>query len=385
MSQSITRRELLGLLGTVPVAASPSRPTSPVAIGRCRSYREDVAGVLATMFDQLGGLSRLVRGKTVTIKLNMTGDPGLRVRGLPPGRTHYTHPKVIAAAVHLVGAAGARRIRLVESAWWTGGPLEEFMLNAGWDPRLFERAAPHVEFENTNALGKGKHYVLFKVPGKPWIFPAYLLNHAYHDTDVFVSLAKLKEHATCGVTLSLKNCFGNLPASIYGDDAGARHPNEHPRSGRGQVCHLGARPPARCAPGEVNPDSEHGGGYRVPRIIAELTAARPIDLAIIDGIESVAGGEGPWVRNLQPVKPGILLAGFNPVATDTVATAAMGYDPRAHRGQAPFTRGDNTFLLAESRGLGTTDLRNIEIRGLPLAKATFRFAAARASAGAPPA
>ena len=35
-------------------------------------------------------------------------------------------------------------------------------------------------------------------------------------------------------------------------------------------------------------------------------AARPVDLAIIDGIESVAGGEGPWIRGLRTVKPGLV-------------------------------------------------------------------------------
>ena len=31
------------------------------------------------------------------------------------------------------------------------------------------------------------------------MYPEYVMNHAYEDTDVFVSLAKLKQHADCGV------------------------------------------------------------------------------------------------------------------------------------------------------------------------------------------
>ena len=77
-----------------------------------------------------------------------------------------------------------------------------------------------MEFENTNNLGKGSKYVRFKVPGNAYIFPAYDLNHAYSDCDVFVSMAKLKNHATCGVTLSMKNCFGITPCTIYGEGAG---------------------------------------------------------------------------------------------------------------------------------------------------------------------
>ena len=66
----------------------------------------------------------------------------------------------------------------------------------------------------------------------------------------------------------------------------------------------------------------------MPRIVAELAVTRPVDLAIIDGVESIAGGEGPWIRGIRWVQPGVLIAGTNAVNTDTVATAVMGYDPR---------------------------------------------------------
>jgi hypothetical protein len=63
----------------------------------------------------------------------------------------------------------------------------------------------------------------------------------------------------------------------------------------------------------------------------------------------------------------------NAVTTDTAATAVMGYNPRAPKGAAPFVNCDNTLLLAEARGIGTTDLRNIEVRGLPIREAMFQF------------
>jgi len=46
-----------------------------VAIGKCAGYEEDMAGRLRTLFDHLGGIAKLVRGKTVTVKLNLTGNP----------------------------------------------------------------------------------------------------------------------------------------------------------------------------------------------------------------------------------------------------------------------------------------------------------------------
>ncbi|MBM3744307.1 MAG: DUF362 domain-containing protein [Acidobacteria bacterium] len=375
----MTRRELLALVGAASAWDRPlagrETPTAPVAIVRSRSYEEDLGALLATPLDQLGGVGRLVKGKTVTIKLNLTGSPGLRLEGRPPGVTHYTHPRVAGTLAHLLGRAGARRIRFVESCWGTGGPLEEYLLDSGWNVRALATAASNVEFENTNSRGRWKGYARLKVPGGGRIYPAYDLNRAYEDTDVFVSLAKLKEHGTCGVTLSLKNVFGNTPASIYGDDAGREEPNESPTKGRLLVFHEGKRQPSASAPRELDQGSSRDPGYRVPHIVAELAAARPIHLAIIDGIQTVAGGEGPWMRGLRLVEPGLLIAGTNPVTTDAVATAAMGFDPGATRGQTPFGQCENTLRLAEALGLGTTDLRRVEVRGLPLDKAVFRFAA----------
>ena len=368
----LTRREWIAAgLGAVPLLKAA--PAAPVAIARCPSYDDGLTAALGTMFDQLGGLARIVKGKTVTVKLNLTGSPGLRFQGRPLGLTHYTHPKLVAAAAHLMGQAGARRIRFVESAWASGGPLEEYLLDAGWNVRALASAAPGVEFENTNNLGKGKRYVRFPVPGGGYIFPAYDLNHAYADTDVFVSMAKLKNHETCGVTLSLKNCFGNTPASIYGDDARPGEPNESPGKGRAEVLHFGRRGPSRSAPQEHDPRSSRDAGYRVPHIVADLAAARPVDLAIIDGIASVAGGEGPWIKGLRVVSPGVLIAGTNPVSTDAVAAAVMGYDPRARRGTPPFRACDNTLLLAEAHGVGSADLSRIEVVGVPVARALYRY------------
>lgn len=51
-------------------------------------------------------------------------------------------------------------------------------------------------------------------------------------------------------------------------------------------------------------------------------------LALVDGIRTAEGGEVPRGR-FNPVQPGVLIAGKNPVATDAVATAVMGFDPTA--------------------------------------------------------
>ena len=172
----MTRRELLAWAASAPLLGSKSlfgkpAPTAPVAIAKCPSYNEDLAATLSKMFDQIGGLGRLVKNKTVTIKLNLTGSPALRFQGKPLGITHYTHPKTIMAMVHLLDSAGASRIRLVESCWGTPGPLEEYMLDSGWNVRAMKSLSPKLEFENTNALGKGKQYARLRPPPADTSFP----------------------------------------------------------------------------------------------------------------------------------------------------------------------------------------------------------------------
>jgi uncharacterized protein (DUF362 family) len=381
MRSNFSRRDFLGTVSLAagaaivhPAMASAFKTSSSrVAIGACPEYDRRVAETLSTMFDQLGGIQKLVRGKTVSIKLNMTGPASDKLNSMPNQMTHWVHPQVIGALVSLLGNAGAKRIRLLESAPVGTKPLEEFMISAGWQPNDFERAAAHVEFENTNFLGSGKEYARFMVPGGGLMYAGYDLNHSYRDTDVFVSLAKLKEHRTAGVTLTMKNCFGITPCTIYSNEAPEDEPSIVPRGYRSPM-HSGSRVPPKSAPQPVAESTD--AGFRVPRITADLVASRPIHLAVIDGIYTMTGGELPnqqrdW--NHKPVHPGLLIAGLNCVSTDAVATAVMGFDPMADRGTAPFQKCDSTLRLAEHLGVGTRDLSRIEVAGIPISKAQFRF------------
>ena len=384
MKMNCSRRSFLGAMGIAAGAAiawpallrAVQAPASPVAIGLCPEYNKQVVDVLSTMFDQLGGLAPLVRNKTVAIKLNMTSTPKDRLNSMPNEMTHWVHPTVIGALVSLLGNAGAKRVRLLESAPFGTKPLEEFMIAAGWNPQDFAGAATRVEFENTNWLGSGKEYARFMVPGGGLMYKGYDMNHSYRDTDVFVSLAKLKQHRTAGVTLSMKNCFGNTPCTIYSDNAPEDEPSLAPNGFRGPM-HSGSRTPPKSAPQLSDLTNSKDPGYRVPRITADLVAVRPVHLAVIDGIYSMTGGElpnqGPGKLH-QAIHPGLLIAGMNCVSTDAVATAVMGFDPMADRGVPPFENCDSTLRLAEELGVGTRNLSRIEVLGTPIPRARFRYA-----------
>jgi uncharacterized protein (DUF362 family) len=345
------------------------RAAARVAIASCRSYGPEVRPALEKCFDLLGGIGSLVKDKTVTAKLNLTGSDFKTLLGRPVGETYMTHYTVALALGSLLFAAGARRVRFVESTQKREG-LESTLAEAGWDvPTL--TALGKVEFENTRNLGQGKRYSHFRVPGGGYVFSAFDFNHAYEDTDVLVSLAKLKNHATAGVTLSLKNLFGLPPNALYGIEAGKETATAHRAPLHDPRGYERLKLPGLKASGmSVEPS------WRVPRITVDVCAARPIHLAVIEGITAMSGGEGPWCgeEKLKVTTPGVVIAGLNPVSTDAVATAVMGYtNPRAVRGVKPFQDCDNHLLLAEQAGLGIAELAQIDLRGLPIERAQYPY------------
>ncbi len=245
-----------------------ARPSSPVSIARCKTYdREVVYRQLQTMMDQLGGLAKLVNGKTVAVKVNLTGNPSQQACGLPASRTYHIHPDVVLATATLLDQAGARRIRFVECTY-QNGPFEPYLRGAGWDLNALGALKAAVDYEDTHNLGKGKQYTEVKVPWGGSLFPAYHLNHSYVDCDVYISLAKLKNHATAGVTLGIKNNFGITPTSLYSH----HKPNEKSTSARVAVFHTGQERPADGLPQEV--DAEIAPAADVPGAAAHRRLGR---------------------------------------------------------------------------------------------------------------
>jgi len=397
MRKGLTRRDWLALsglaVGAVAVRSTEARPNEaaraipvapakPVSVAKVRSYDEDLTAQFRKMFDQIGGIDNQVKGRTVGIKINLTGDG--RFPGYTSGDTHWVHPRVVGAAVAAFGAIGAKRIRILESceSRKRGYKLEDKLLQGGWDVNGIRNAAPLVEFEDTNNLGQAKQYSLLKVQSTAYVFPAFQVNHSYEDCDFFVSMGKMKNHEEMGLTICIKNLFGITPLDIYGN--------------RETVFHYGQVQAPSGAPVELDTKSNRYEGWRLPRVLVDILGARPVDLAIADGIVSMVGGEGPWVLGSKPVHPGILIVGQNCVNTDTVAAACMGYNPRAGRheapyrvyknpkdhppdqlqpGDEPFQYADNMMLLAEAVGLGSADLNKIDMRGVSIKEAMFEYEA----------
>ncbi len=349
---ALTRRQFLRVMSTVTAglalaACQPKTPPSalPLAGNKTGDHKALVSIRAAdsydpvlirkqvqAMFDDIGGLKDiLAHGNRVAIKTNLTG--GITTRGLPgiPEIDSYlTHPEVVRAVIELFRDSGAKDIFVVEAVYepesWPAYGYTDMVKATGATLVDLNNFAPYSGFEKTPA------------GTDPFIYEDFPLNPVLNEVDVFVSVAKMKCHNIAGVTHSMKNLVGLAPLLPF-----ETNPGDHMRSqlhGTGDVTRT-----------------------RLPRVIIDLNRARPIHLAVIDGVWTTEAGEGPWIPAMTPIKPNLLFAGKDPVATDAVATAAQGFDPLSDYPNEPFVHGDNHLNLAAGLGLGTNRLEEIKIVG----------------------
>ncbi len=312
-------------------------PRAKVGVVKAASYDPAlVRRQLQTLFDSIGGLGDVVRpGDKVAIKVNLTG--GVKGNVPPPGTTApeswVTHPVVAGAMGELLRDLGASQIYVVESVWeWAS--FQQW----GYVDMVKPLGATLLDL---NAAAPFDDYAKLSV-GKDWfIYDSFQLNHVLEEVDVLISLAKMKCHYLLGITQSMKNLIGLAPYKFYEQKKGD-----------------GYRTGFHGADNETR--------TRLPRVVLDLNRARPVNLSLIDGIKTVEGSEGPWNRDLRAVSPGLLIAGKNPVATDAIAVAAMGFDPTADYPQAPFFRAENHLNIASRLGLGSNRLSDIDLVGARL-------------------
>jgi len=277
---------------------------------------EDPKICVSETVNLLGGIGRYVRpGAVVVIKPNLC---------LPvekeTGQT--THPEVVRAIIDLCKEAGASRI-IVGDTPMVGFSGREVIRVTGMEEVAMETGAETLDFHEDN-------WVDVKIPdgigAKRMRFPQTVLS-----CDALINVPKMKSHGTTMVTLALKN----LQGLIHGKD-------------KFEATH--GAPDYECEPKTGGPPyARQGLEYALVDIHRVLKAS----LNIVDGIvgPSVASWGGrPGFR------PGLIVAGEDPVAVDTVATKAMGLDPTTV----------NMIQIADEVGIGTGKLDEIEVVGTPL-------------------
>lgn len=349
-------------------------PRAVTAIGLCQRYDFDsVRRELGNLFDQLGDVRRLVRRKHVTVKVNLVNSSQEDLNGVPVWLTVTVHPVVAMAVGSLFVEYGARRVVFCDQLPFRSLGPDAF---AGYGFRLTEFNQVmdgRARFENTRNRGPFKDYAIVKVPGGGELASAWEVNRTYVDTDVLVSLAKLKSHVSGGITGGMKNLFGVPPSSLYGDDL-KDEPDENACDYRNRTMHSCTRPPFTSIRSFTGNSVEGDHGFNVPRFIVDLNAAFRLDLVVFDAISVIQSAEGWWLGSMVSItRPGLLIAGRNPVCTDAVAAAIMGFEPDAPDRTWPFANGTNYLALARRKGLGENRLAELETTGVSLESARFEF------------
>ena len=362
----LSRRDFLSTLGISAAAAvigagcgkkNPVKPavvwtppalpaSSTVAVQEVTTYtRRDLVNALDVMFNDLGGLSDIVKDKTVGIKVNLTGGADSANTTPPAVELFWTHPEVLKAVGEFVRDAGPKKIYIVEAIYdW------ESYNNFG-----FKEAATYLgaTLIDLNAIAPHSAYVQRSVGGGWLIYQTLTQNGILNDCDCIISLPKAKQHQGAGVTHAMKNLVGTLPvpSGLYNAGASNRSAIHSHRKYEG------------------NTDSN------LRRVVVDLNMATKIHLAVTDAIKTASGGEGPWNRGFAPVTFNRLIASKDVVAADSIATKVIGLDPMSADGEGAFGPADGTvgvstygginyLKLASEKGLGNYDLAKIQVKGV---------------------
>jgi uncharacterized protein (DUF362 family)/Pyruvate/2-oxoacid:ferredoxin oxidoreductase delta subunit len=279
-----------------------------VSIVRCSDYSKAKDAIRESL-NLIGGLENIISpGNRVLLKPNV-----LSIR--PPEDAVTTHPAVVAAMCELVSEAGGipvigdgsgivRPGSTSTSQAFKASGIEEVASSCG---------AELINFETSG-------YIEVDVPGARQ-FSRLHIAKAVLEADVIISLPKLKTHELTLYTGAVKNFFGTIPQKT--------RRQAHALEDRGRFGHA---------------------------IVDIYSIVKP-QLAIMDG---VVGMEGNGPSRGTPAFTGVIMASYDCVALDIIASELIGIDPI----KVP------TNKAALSRGFGT---EHPEVAGIPLDEVKVRF------------
>ncbi len=333
----LDRREFL-LAGAAALVAGPlaaKAPTRPVvAIARIRNGRTEAA--VEEAIDLLGGIGRVMKGKgRVLLKPNLVFGQ----------REATTKPEVVRALAQLMKRAG-KDVSIGEGSAAAAGfnvrgqevfrtrrrdildPMQQHVFEAlGYAELAKTLRVPLVNLHSGDLVD-------VKVPGA-FVFDTLTIHKALTEVDLLCSVPMMKTHQLATVTLGMKNLVGLFPGTVY-------------QSVRGHVHDVASK---------VEPTGASA-------VVVDMVRANKLGLVVVDA-SSAMEGDGP--TNGPLVEMGVIVAGTNPVATDMVAAAVMGFEPK----DVP------VFEWAGMAGLKPTSLDEIEVRGAPIGAVRRPFARPR--------
>ncbi|MEZ6137328.1 MAG: DUF362 domain-containing protein [Pirellulaceae bacterium] len=249
-------------------------------------------GLLACDFDPAS-----VRGKRVLLKPNLV-EPSR----LAPHMT--THPTVIQAAAEVFqqwGAAvtvgeGPGHVRDTEQALVESGVWEAL--------RDSELVFEDLNYQEIRAVANA---------GKTCKLKQFYFPRAVIESDLVVSLPKMKTHHWMGMTGALKNMYGVIPGAKYGWPKNVLHFNG------------------------------------IPQTVFDINASVGRTLSIVDGIDCMEG-DGPILGTQKSM--GLILVGTNMTAVDATLARLMHILPNRipYLALAANRLGPVSEMLIEQRG-----------------------------------
>jgi len=299
---SITRRHLL--VGSAGVAAGASvsvplllpkyhfdrRPKrSRVAILNVDQYSPKLEGILEAAL-QLFKIN--VVGKSVVLKPNLVD--------YFPGDAINTHRMLVFAAVECFRGLGAQSVLVAE------GPGHQrdtqlVLFQSGYQECLQRKQIRFVDL-NRDELVRTRLRASYSGMKHLWL-PRTIL-----ESDLVVSMPKIKSHHWSGVTLSMKNMFGVVPGMRYGWPKNILH------------------------------------WVGIQESILDICATVPLHFVIADGVVAMEGN-GPL--NGTARKMGKLVLSNDPVSADATCARLMGLEPN----RVPHIREASRFLGNSSTAL----------------------------------
>ncbi len=287
-------------------------PPARVSLVKGTNRRDMVYKALRLIEDDVLGA---IRGREVWIKPNVV---------TPINPLGSLHVDAVRGILDFLAPHYKKTITIGESATldtWKGfETYGYFALEKEYDVKLVD----------LNRVGEFEYRYVIDKNNRP--IPIRIVKAFLRPNRFMISAAPMKTHNIVLVTLSLKNVILGAPLNDYKkNDKGLMHTGSN--STANDICH-----------------------YNMFHIGQEVFP----DLAVIDGFQAMEGKGPAWGT---PVDARVVLAGLDPVATDTLGATVMGFDAR------------KAGYLADmsDAGMGQGDLAKITVLGTPLDQCRYHF------------
>lgn len=238
------------------------------------------------------------------------------VKAKEPQTATVVGPRTLDKLIHIIKTFKPGEIIIATGSG--GDPTDKVMKHVGYDKVIKENDVKFVD------LNYGPYIDLELNHNKP---SSTKINKLYGEMDVLISFTQLKVHEEATMSAGIKNvALGWPPAEIHGF-----------------------------------PKKDLGIHDDLHNFIAAMIEKTPIDLTIISADKTMIG-TGP--SNGKAVDtPGLMIAGTDPVATDTVGARFLGFLPQ----------GVHYLYELYNRGIGEVKLEKVDIRGISLKEAEKIF------------